>query len=161
MGGSTHDTTPPHQHTVAPPLKENVFTVSRRKVRPLWERRDPPFGTLKVGWYPRIVAGESYPCYFHPSGWLRASALTCPQISLVGVKWSCFRINQRSSPPAGAEAPRRRRNTGHRAQPRTSRCQQESLPPSKSLESLPPPHASPPRVREVFFFFITLKPRVE
>ena len=28
------------------------------------------------------------------SGWLRASALTCRLISLVGVQWSCLRIKQ-------------------------------------------------------------------
>ena len=32
------------------------------------------------------------------SGWLRAGALTCRLISLVGVKWSCLRINERAFP---------------------------------------------------------------
>jgi len=36
------------------------------------------------------------PCNFHPSGWLRASALTCRLISLVGVTWSYFRIDQQA-----------------------------------------------------------------
>ena len=35
----------------------------------------------------------------HPSGWLRASALTCRLISLVGVKWSCLRINKHAFRP--------------------------------------------------------------
>jgi len=36
---------------------------------------------------------------FHPSGWLRAGVLTCRLISLVGVKWSCLRINKQAFPP--------------------------------------------------------------
>ena len=34
----------------------------------------------------------------HPSGWLQASALTYCLISLVGVKWSCLRIDKKLSP---------------------------------------------------------------
>ena len=41
----------------------------------------------------------AFPCNFHPSGWLRASALTCRLISLVGVKWSCLRIDKQAFPP--------------------------------------------------------------
>ena len=36
---------------------------------------------------------------FHPSGWLRASDLTCCLISLVGVQWSSLRINKQAPPP--------------------------------------------------------------
>ena len=43
-----------------------------------------------------VVVGETCLCRFHPSGWLRASALTCRSISLVGVKWSCLRINKQA-----------------------------------------------------------------
>jgi len=46
-----------------------------------------------------VVVGETCPCNFHPSGWLRASARTCRLISLVGVKWPCLRINKPASPP--------------------------------------------------------------
>ena len=42
---------------------------------------------------------RSCPCNFHPSGWLRSSALTCRLISLVGVKWSCLQINKPAFPP--------------------------------------------------------------
>jgi len=49
---------------------------------------------------PNRSAGETSPCNFHPSGWLRASALTCRLISLVGVKWSCLRINKAFPPSA-------------------------------------------------------------
>ena len=45
------------------------------------------------------VAGETCPCNFHPSGWFRASALTCRLISLVGVKWSCLQIDKQAFPP--------------------------------------------------------------
>ena len=38
--------------------------------------------------------GETCLYEFHPSGWLRASALTCRSIPLDGVKWSCLRINE-------------------------------------------------------------------
>ena len=50
--------------------------------------------------------GQALPtlCNFHPSGWLRASALTCRLISLVGVKWSCLRIDKRAFPPRGGRA---------------------------------------------------------
>ena len=34
-----------------------------------------------------VVVGETCSCKFPPSGWLRASALTCRLISLIGVKW--------------------------------------------------------------------------
>ena len=37
-------------------------------------------------------------CNFHPLGWLWASALTCRLISLVGVKWSCLRIDKQAFP---------------------------------------------------------------
>jgi len=50
--------------------------------------------TVDVG-----VAGETWPCNFHPSGWLRARALTCRRISLVGVKWSRLRTNRQAFPP--------------------------------------------------------------
>ena len=43
------------------------------------------------------------PCNFHPSGWLRASALTRRLVSLVGVKWSCLRINKQAFAPFSAE----------------------------------------------------------
>ena len=43
-----------------------------------------------------MVQGESCLCNFHPSGWLWASALPCRLISLVGVKWSCLRINEQA-----------------------------------------------------------------
>jgi len=46
-----------------------------------------------------VVVGETFPCNLHPSGWGRASALTCRLISLVGVKWSCLRINKQAVPP--------------------------------------------------------------
>ena len=46
-----------------------------------------------------VVVGETCLCGFHPLGWLRASALTFRLISLVGVKWSCLRINKQASPP--------------------------------------------------------------
>ena len=42
--------------------------------------------------------GETCPCSFHSSGWLWASVLTCRFISLVGVKWSCLRINKQAFP---------------------------------------------------------------
>ena len=45
--------------------------------------------------------GETCPCNFHHSGWLRASALTFPLIFLVGVKWSCLRIDKQVVPPEG------------------------------------------------------------
>ena len=38
--------------------------------------------------------GETCLYEFHPSGWLRASALTCRSIPLDGVRWSCLRINE-------------------------------------------------------------------
>jgi hypothetical protein len=41
-----------------------------------------------------IPPGETCPCNFHPSGWSRASALARCLISLVGVKWSCLRIDE-------------------------------------------------------------------
>ena len=47
--------------------------------------------------------GETCPCNFHPLGWLRASALPSRLISLVGVKWSCSRINTQASPFVWAE----------------------------------------------------------
>ena len=40
------------------------------------------------------------------SGWLRTSALTCRLISLVGVTWSCLRINKQASPPHSGVARR-------------------------------------------------------
>ena len=45
-----------------------------------------------------VAVGATCLCRFHPSGWLRASALTCRLISLVGVKWSCLRINKQAFP---------------------------------------------------------------
>ena len=45
--------------------------------------------------------GETCLYEFHPSGWLRASALTCRSISLDGMKWSCLRINETPLSPEG------------------------------------------------------------
>ena len=39
------------------------------------------------------------PFNFYPSGWLRASALPCRLISLVGVKRSCLRIDKQAFTP--------------------------------------------------------------
>ena len=44
----------------------------------------------------RRERGVTCPYNFHASGWLRASALVCPLISSVGVKWSYLRINKLS-----------------------------------------------------------------
>ena len=54
----------------------------------------------------QVRRGETCPCNCHPSGWLRASALTCRLISLVGVKWSCLRINKQAFPPLQEAAQR-------------------------------------------------------
>ena len=57
-------------------------------------------GLVGVGGRSRLRAPPSQPSPdFHPSGWLRASALTCRLIPLVGVKWSCLRINKQAFPP--------------------------------------------------------------
>ena len=65
----------------------------------VWRQRDVTRWGCNT-WHPPwfVVVGETCPCNFHPSGLLRASALTCRSISLVGVKWSCLRINEQAIP---------------------------------------------------------------
>ena len=59
------------------------------------------------GTRPRVPpSGERCPCNFHPSEWLRASVLTCRLISLVGVKWTCLRIDKQAFPPVCREGVR-------------------------------------------------------
>ena len=48
-------------------------------------------------WRARRAIGQ-----YRLSGRLRASALTCRLISLVGVKWSCLRMNKPAFPPVNA-----------------------------------------------------------
>ena len=81
--------------------------------------RSTPFGVLhRAPFTPRVVAGETCPCNFHPSGWLRARALTCRLISLVGMKWSCLRINKVASPLHNcAQVPGVYRGGGRTAEP--------------------------------------------
>ena len=56
-------------------------------------------------------------CTCHPLGWLRAGALTCCPISLVGVRWSYLRIDKQAISPF-------RRGANCRGGPRSERERQ-------------------------------------